>query len=65
MPLREALARCKKATLVQADVPHYERVFDKIVDLLMQRSPLVEKGDLGCAYVGLDGLDAMYGGEAV
>jgi nucleotidyltransferase/DNA polymerase involved in DNA repair len=64
MPLQEALAYCKPAQLLQADRPSYEAVFDEVVYSLQQRSPLVEKNGLGCAYVGLDGLEAMYGGEA-
>ena len=64
MPLQEALSRCKGAALLQADVPYYRGVFDTVIGLLSQRSPLVEKSDLGCAYVGLDGLEDMYGGEA-
>jgi hypothetical protein len=35
-----------------------------MVHSLELRSPLVEKAELGCAYVGLDGLETMYGGEA-
>ena len=64
MPLQEALSRCKGATLLQADQPRYNAVFDQITGVLTQRSPLVEKGELGCIYVGLDGLEEMYGGEA-
>ena len=64
MPLQEAVSRCKNATLLQADTPHYEAAFDGINRSLEQRSPLVEKAELGCAYVGLDGLEAMYGDEA-
>ena len=64
MPLQEALSRCKDATLLQADEPYYLEVFDLVIELLMQRSPLVEKAELGRAYVGLEGLEEMYGGEA-
>lgn len=64
MPLQEALSCCKGATLLQADESHYHAAFDAVVASLSQRSPLVEKAELGCAYVGLDGLEAMYGGEA-
>ena len=63
MSLQEALSRCKEAVLVEADAPHYREAFDGLLSSLEQRSPLVEKSDLGCAYVGLDGLEAMYGGE--
>ena len=84
MPLQEALSRCKPAALLEADQPHYQTMFDEVVEALEQRSPLVEKGlenspgnysgknpgkspgksASGCIYVGLDGLEAMYGGEA-
>ena len=68
MPLQEALSRCKPAALLEADQPYYQTVFDEIVEALEQRSPLVEKSpeksESGCIYVGLDGLEAMYGGEA-
>ena len=64
MSLQEAVSRCKNTVLLQADVPYYESGFNALVRSLEQRSPLVEKAELGSAYVGLDGLEAMYGGEA-
>ena len=64
MPLQEALSCCKGAALVEADEPYYRTVFDRIIDSLAQRSPLVERSELGCAYVGVHGLEAIYGGEA-
>ena len=64
MALQEALSRSKDATLLEADETYYQAAFDDMVHSLEQRSPLVEKADLGCVYVGLDGLEAMYGGEA-
>ena len=64
MSLQEAVSRCKDTVLLQADVPYYESAFDALLHSLEQRSPLVEKAELGCAYVGLNGLEAMYGGEA-
>ena len=64
MSLQEAVSRCKDTVLLQADAPYYESGFNALVHSLEQRSPLVEKAELGSAYVGLDGLEAMYGGEA-
>ena len=64
MPLQEALSRCKGAVLVEADEPHYHALFDRLAASLSRKSPLVEKADMGCVYVGLDGLEAMYGGES-
>ena len=64
MPLQEALARCKDAVLVEADIAYYQRVFGRILVRLGGVSPVVDATDLGCAYVGLDGLEKMYGGQA-
>ena len=64
MSLQEATSRCKDAVLLQVDGSHYREVFDGLVRALESRSPLVEKAGLGCAYVGLHGLETMYGGEA-
>ena len=64
MTVQEALSQSKDATLVEADETYYQAVSDDILQSLEQRSPLVEKAELGCVYVGLDGLEAMYGGEA-
>ena len=64
MPLQEALSRCKDAVLIEGDRPYYQRVFDGIIDSLLQRSPLVERSGLGCAYVGVHGLEPIYGDEA-
>ena len=64
MPLQEALSCCKGAVLVEADEPYYRAVFDRIIDSLAQRSPLVERSELCCAYVGVHGLETIYGDEA-
>ncbi len=64
MSLQEAVSRSKDTVLLRADEPYYDSVFTEMLTSLEGRSPLVEKAGLGCAYVGLDGLEAMYGGEA-
>jgi DNA polymerase-4 len=64
MPLQEARSLCQGSTLLEADEPYYQAVFNEILDSLAQRSPLVEGAVVGCAYVGLDGLELMYGSEA-
>ncbi|MEE9284820.1 MAG: DNA polymerase Y family protein [Dehalococcoidia bacterium] len=64
MPLEEAMGRCKGAALVEADPAHYQEVFDRLLERLEERSPEVEEAGLGLAYVRLDGLEALYGGEA-
>ena len=64
MPLQEALSECKAATLIEADPAFYQGAFEKLLDALETRSPVVESPALGIAYVALDGLAEMYGGEA-
>jgi DNA polymerase-4/protein ImuB len=64
MPVQQAVAVCKDVMLLESDESHYQAAFDDMLDALEQRGPLVEASDLGCAYVGLDGLEMMYGGEA-
>ena len=64
MPVQEAVSICQEATIIEADQSHYHNAFDEVLDALEQRSPLVEPSDLGCAYVGLDGLEVLYGSEA-
>jgi hypothetical protein len=64
MTVQEALSQSQDATLLVADETYYQAVFDDVLHSLELRSPLVEKAELGCLYVGLEGLEAMYGGEA-
>lgn len=63
MALPQALARVSGAALAEADTPYYQASFDRVLDALEHCSPLVEGAWLGCAYVGLDGLETLYGGE--
>jgi DNA polymerase IV len=60
MPLQQALARHGQAALLPADVPFYRSAFNEILDMLENISPLVEEADLGCAYIGIDGLHLIY-----
>ena len=63
MPLEQALSYQSGAVVLEADEPHYRRVFRQVLSSLQGISDRVEDAGLGIAYVGLDGLEAMYGGE--
>ena len=63
MSLQEAVARYPEATIVESDLGCYDREFDKLVDALSERSPVIERSGLGRVYVGLDGLGDTYGSE--
>jgi DNA polymerase-4 len=60
MPLQQALARHGEAELVSADMLYYRSVFTGLLDALEEVSPLVEDAELGCVYMGVDGLQLIY-----
>jgi DNA polymerase-4/protein ImuB len=60
MPLQETLSLHRQVKLVQADVPRYWSTFNEILDLLEEKSLLVEGSSLGYAYLGLDGMQLIY-----
>ena len=63
MPLEQALSRQAGAVVLEADEPHYRRVFRQVLGALQGISDRVEDAALGIAYVAMDGLETMYGGE--
>ncbi len=60
IPLQQALARYGDVELLQADIPCYRTIFSELLDALEEKSPLVEGPDLGCVYIGVDGLQLLY-----
>ena len=63
MPLAAALARCPDAIVLAVDAPTCRRLFRQICGALQNVSDQVEAAEPGTAYVGLDGLAALHGGE--
>ena len=64
MTLEEALSIRPETLVLEADEPHYRRVFAQVLASLQGISDRVEGSELGTAYVRLDGLERLYGGEA-
>ena len=64
MPLGQAMSLYGGTSTLEADEPHYREVFDGVLAALQGVSDRVEAAELGTAYVGLGGLEGMYGGEA-
>ena len=64
MSLEEAVSRHADAVVLDADEPHYRQVFGGVLTALQEVSGRVEAADLGTAYVRLDGLEGLHGGEA-
>jgi len=65
MPLQQALSVHGDVELLHAAVPHYWSVFNKLLDALEKKSPLVEGAELGDVYIGLEGLHLLYPDDAV
>ena len=64
MTLGQALSRSADATVLDANEPAYRRVFEQALVALQGVSDRVEGAELGTAYAGLDGLEALHGDEA-
>ena len=63
MPLEEALSRNAGTVVLDADEPAYQRVFRRVLSALQEVSDRVESAGLGIAYVRIDGLERLHGGE--
>lgn len=62
--VEEALSLHAGAVVLEADERAYRAAFRRVLAALQGVSDRVEEGELGIAYVRLDGLQEMYGGEA-
>ena len=63
MALEEALSRNAGTVVLDADEPSYQRAFRLVLVDLQGVSDRVESAGLGIAYVRLDGLERLHGGE--
>ena len=63
MSLEEALSHNADTVVIEANEPVYRRVFRQVLTALQAVSDRVEQAALGVAYVRLDGLETLYGGE--
>ena len=64
MPLTEATSRHRGVLIIEADTPLYALVFDDIVENLERLVPDIEAAAPGLAYVGIWGLEGLYGDDA-
>ncbi len=63
MTLEQAMSSHNGLIILDADEPYYRRVFEDVIEALLQVSDRVEPAELGIAYVRVDGLEFLYGGE--
>jgi nucleotidyltransferase/DNA polymerase involved in DNA repair len=64
MPLIEATSRHRGVLVIEADTPLYALVFDEIIENLERLVPDIEAAAPGLAYVGIWGLEGLYGDDA-
>ena len=64
MTLEQAVSHHADTIVLEADEPYYHKLFTQVVESLQGVSDQVERAELGMAYVGLKGLETLYGGEA-
>lgn len=64
MTLEQAVSYLGETVVLNADELYYRQVFGKVIRALQGVSDRVEGAELGTAYVRLDGLEGLYGGEA-
>jgi DNA polymerase-4/protein ImuB len=57
----QAIGWCPPLVLVEPDPVWYDEQFARLLLALSQVSPVIEPAELGLAYVGVDGLGALYG----
>ncbi len=63
MTLEQAVSYLAETVVLNADEPYYRQVFGEVIRALQGVSDRVEWGELGTAYVRIDGMEALYGGE--
>ena len=64
MTLEQAMSSHNGLIILDADEPHYRRVFEDVIDALLRVCDRVEPAELGTLYVRIDGLELLYGSEA-
>ncbi|MGH7699679.1 MAG: DNA polymerase Y family protein, partial [Gemmatimonadales bacterium] len=62
MTVSRAIGLCPALTLLEPDPVHYDEEFSRLLLDLQDVSPVVEPVELGRAFVGVDGLEGLYGG---
>src|SRR2546426_809213 len=62
MSVSRAIGLCPALRLCEPDPVHYDERFARLLAALARVSPGVEPAERGLAYVGMDGLEGLYGG---
>ncbi|MEX2527324.1 MAG: hypothetical protein WEA09_06760 [Gemmatimonadota bacterium] len=61
MLISRAVALCPALTLLEPDPTHYETAFQEMLEALEDISPLLEPGEPGRVFLGMEGLERVHG----
>src|SRR3982751_5705450 len=61
MTVSQSIGLCPALRLLEPDPVHYDEQFAAFLAALSEVSPVVEQSELGLAYVGVDGLEGIFG----
>lgn len=62
MTVSQAIGLCPSLSLREPDPVHYDETFSHLLLALENVSPVIEPVELGRVFIGVDGLDRLYGG---
>lgn len=57
----QAISLCPSLTLLEPDPAHYDAAQEEMVEALMELSPVVEPAGRGRVFLGMDGMERLYG----
>ena len=61
MTVSKAIGLCASLTLLEPDPAHYDLAMEEMLEALSASSPVVEPSGRGRVFLGMDGLDRLYG----
>jgi DNA polymerase-4/protein ImuB len=62
LTISQAIGLCPSLRLCEPDPVHYDQQFAELLTALGTVSPVIEPAELGRVFVGMDGLEGLYGG---
>jgi nucleotidyltransferase/DNA polymerase involved in DNA repair len=62
LTISQAIGLCPALRLCEPDPVHYDQQFAQLLTALGTVSPVIEPAELGRVFVGMDGLEGLYGG---
>ncbi|MDH3455456.1 MAG: hypothetical protein OER90_01325 [Gemmatimonadota bacterium] len=61
MTVSQAIGLCPSLTLYEPDPVHYDEAFTRLLHTLETISPVIEPSELGRVFIGVDGLETLFG----